>query len=295
MKVLRRLYDNKKIVDAEEFEKFRKKMNDKNVLSYNTFISRFFENSKAKLEEAVINFNHKIREIILLNQKIDVYDIEVPGTHNFALASGVFVHNSAKGGRSREYQAILPLRGKILNVEKARLSKIFANNEIVVMVTALGTGIGEDFNIAKLRYHKVVIMTDADVDGSHIRTLLLTFFFRYLPKLIEGGHIYIAQPPLFKVKKGKQFKYAYTDEEKDSIIKEFGEGSEVQRYKGLGEMNPQQLWETTMGPGTRSLVKVTSEDAVAADKMFTILMGEEVGPRRAFIQKHAKEVVNLDV
>lgn len=295
IKVLRQVYEKKKIIDAEEFEKLRKMLKNKNVLSYSTFIGRFFGNNEAKLEEAVVSYNHKIKEIIFLNQKIDVYDIEVSGTHNFALASGVFVHNSAKQGRSRENQAILPLRGKILNVEKARLHKIFANNEIITMVTALGTGIGDEFNIQKLRYHKIILMTDADVDGSHIRTLLLTFFFRYMPRLIEQGHIFIAQPPLYKVKKGKQFKYSYSDNEKDSAMREFGEGTEVQRYKGLGEMNPQQLWETTLDPATRTLIKVTLEDAVAADKMFTILMGEEVAPRKAFIMKHAKEVVNLDV
>mgnify|MGYP000514367595 CR=1 FL=1 len=180
-------------------------------------------------------------------------------------------------------------------MEKARLNKIFANNEIVTMVTALGTSISDEFNIKKLRYHKIIIMTDADVDGSHIRTLLLTFFFRYLAPLIEEGYVYIAQPPLYKVKKGKQFRYAYTEEEKDSVLKTMGEGAEVQRYKGLGEMNPAQLWETTMDPETRSLLQVTIEDAVLADKMFTVLMGDEVPPRRAFIQKYAKEVVNLDV
>ncbi len=211
------------------------------------------------------------------------------------LVEGDSAGGSAKQGRKREFQAILPLRGKILNVEKARLNKIFENNEIIVMVTALGTGISDEFNIAKLRYHKIIIMTDADVDGSHIRTLILTFFFRYLTPLIEQGHVYIAQPPLFKVKKGKQFSYAYTDEEKDRIMKEYGEGAEIQRYKGLGEMNPDQLWETTMNPETRALLQVTIEDAVRADKIFTLLMGDEVPPRKAFIQKHAKDVVNLDV
>jgi len=211
------------------------------------------------------------------------------------LVEGDSAGGSAKQGRKREFQAILPLRGKILNVEKARLSKIFANNEIIVMVTALGTGISDEFNLSKLRYNKIIIMTDADVDGSHIRTLLLTFFFRYLTPLIEKGHIYIAQPPLYKIKKGKQFRYAYSDEEKDRLVKEFGEGVEVQRYKGLGEMNPEQLWETTMNPETRALLQVNLEDSVAADKILTILMGEEVLPRKAFIMKHAREVVNLDV
>jgi len=218
-----------------------------------------------------------------------------PAKCELYLVEGDSAGGSAKQGRKREFQAILPLRGKILNVEKARLDKIFANNEIIVMVTALGTGIGEEFDISKLRYDKIIIMTDADVDGSHIRTLLLTFFFRYLTPLIEQGHVYIAQPPLYRIKKGKQFKYAFTEEEKAAIVKEFGEGAEVQRYKGLGEMNPEQLWETTMNPETRTLIKITLEDAVLADKIFTVLMGDEVLPRKAFIEKHAKEVVNLDV
>ena len=218
-----------------------------------------------------------------------------PSKCELYLVEGDSAGGSAKQGRKREFQAILPLRGKILNVEKARLNKIFANNEIVTMVTALGTGISEEFKIDKLRYHKIIIMTDADVDGSHIRTLLLTFFFRYLRPLIEQGYVYIAQPPLYKIKKGKQFKYAFSEEEKDRIWNEIGEGADVQRYKGLGEMNADQLWETTMDPETRSLLKVTIEDAVIADKMFTVLMGDEVPPRRAFIQKHAKDVVNLDV
>lgn len=203
---------------------------------------------------------------------------------------------SAKQGRNREFQAILPLRGKILNVEKARLHKIFANNEIVTMVTALGCGIGEEFNIEKLRYHKIIIMTDSDVDGAHISTLLLTFFFRYMKPLIEGGHIYLAQPPLYLVKKGNQKIYALNDKEKDKITQELGtQGVSIQRYKGLGEMNPEQLWETTMDPAFRTLKKINIEDAVEADEIFTILMGDEVEPRRKFIEDHAKDVVNLDI
>ncbi len=295
MRVLRMVYEDKKAVNKSEFEQVRRNMNDRNVLSYSTFTERFFEGDGRRLQEAVANYNHKVKSVKLLKQKINVYDIEIPETHNFALASGVFVHNSAKQARKREFQAVLPLRGKILNVEKARLNKIFANNEIVTMVTALGTGIGKEFNISKLRYHKIVIMTDADVDGSHIRTLLLTFFFRYLIPLIEGGYVYIAQPPLYKLKKGKQVRYAFTENEKERIVNEMGEGTDVQRYKGLGEMNPEQLWETTMDPEARTMMQVTLEDAVLADKIFTVLMGEEVAPRRAFIQKHAKEVVNLDV
>ena len=239
--------------------------------------------------------NHKVKAIIPLQQRIDVYDIEVPHTHNFALASGIFVHNSAKQGRNREFQAILPLRGKILNVEKARLHKIMENREIIAMITALGTGVGEDFDVAKLRYGKVVIMTDADVDGSHIMTLLLTFFYRHMAPLVEKGHIYIAMPPLYRLQKGKRVEYVYSDFEKNKVAAEMGEGVGIQRYKGLGEMNPQQLWETTMDPVVRKLKLVTVEDAIIADQTFTILMGDEVEPRRDFIEKHAKEVVNLDV
>ena len=241
--------------------------------------------------------NHKVKSIIPLNEKIDVYDLEVPGTHNFALASGIFVHNSAKQGRSREFQAILPLRGKILNVEKARLHKIMENKEIISMIMALGTGVGEEFDIAKLRYDKVVIMTDADVDGSHIMTLLLTFFYRYMKALVEQGHVYVAMPPLYRIQKGKHSEYVYTDAEKEKVVAALGgmDGIGIQRYKGLGEMNARQLWETTMDPASRSFKKVTVEDAVAADQMFTVLMGDEVEPRRDFIEKHAHEVVNLDV
>jgi DNA gyrase subunit B len=206
------------------------------------------------------------------------------------------VHNSAKQGRDRKFQAILPLRGKILNVEKARLHKILRNNEIRTMITAFGTGIGEEFDIAKARYHHAVIMTDADVDGSHIRTLLLTFLYRYMPELIEAGYVYIAQPPLYQVKKGKVRRYAFSDEELNAVREEMGEtGITVQRYKGLGEMNPSQLWETTMDPETRTMLQVRIEDAMEADRMFTILMGDAVEPRRAFIEKHAREVENLDV
>ncbi|MCX6706591.1 MAG: toprim domain-containing protein, partial [Candidatus Woesearchaeota archaeon] len=271
-------------------------MNNNNVLSYTTFLERFFHNDEARLQEAVMNYNHKIKEIIRLKQRTNVYDIEVPGTHNFALASGVFVHNSAKQGRNREFQAILPLRGKILNVEKARLHRIFANNEIVAMITAIGTGIGEEFNVEKAKYHKIIIMTDADVDGNHITTLLLTFFYRYMPKLIEAGYICLAMPPLYRLAKGKSVKYVYSDAEKDSTVKELGEeGLVIQRYKGLGEMNPQQLWETTMDLGNRLLKRITVEDAVEADKVFTILMGDEVEPRRKFIEENAKKAINLDI
>ncbi|GFO97970.1 DNA gyrase subunit B [groundwater metagenome] len=243
-------------------------------------------------------FNHRILSIEHIEEPMDVYDIEVPNTHNFALASGVFVHNSAKQGRDRKFQAILPLRGKILNVEKARLTKILKNEEIRALITVIGAGIGEgeEFDILKTRYHKIVIMTDADVDGSHIRTLLLTLLYRYMRPLIESGYIYIAQPPLFKVKKGKSEFYVYNEEELNKKLAEIGrEGFAMQRYKGLGEMNPQQLWDTTMNPETRTMLKVTLEDAIKADEIFTILMGDRVEPRREFIEKHAKDVRNLDV
>ncbi|MEM4254372.1 MAG: DNA topoisomerase (ATP-hydrolyzing) subunit B [Candidatus Woesearchaeota archaeon] len=212
------------------------------------------------------------------------------------LVEGDSAGGSAKQGRNREFQAILPLRGKIINVEKARLVKVLQNNEIAAMITAIGTGIGEEFDIGKLRYHKIIIMTDADVDGHHIACLLLTFFYRQMPQLIQNGHVYLAQPPLFRIAKGKKEVYAYTEEERDKLVKEFGEeGVTVQRYKGLGEMNPKQLWETTMDPTVRILKQVTIEDAVEADEIFSILMGEEVEPRRDFIQQHAKEVKELDV
>jgi DNA gyrase subunit B len=252
--------------------------------------------SDATLEfEAVAQYNHRVVSVERLTERVDVYDLEVPGTHNFALASGVFVHNSAKQGRDRRFQAILPLRGKILNVEKARLDKMLQNNEIRTLITALGTSVGDQFDAAKLRYHRVVIMTDADVDGSHIRTLLLTFFFRHLEQLILDGHVFIAQPPLYRVKSGKEEVWVYTDEQLAEARKRLGEKAEVQRYKGLGEMNPDQLWETTMDPARRTLMQINIDDGVAADETFDMLMGSAVPPRKKFIQTHAREVQNLDV
>jgi|TARA_B100001964_G_scaffold242488_1_gene317504 DNA gyrase subunit B len=219
-----------------------------------------------------------------------------PAKCEIYIVEGDSAGGSAKQGRNRNFQAILPLRGKILNVEKARLNKIFENEQITTLITALGAGISEEYDISRLRYHKIIIMTDADVDGAHIRTLLLTFIYRYMNSLITSGYIYIAQPPLFKITKNKKIHYVYTDAQLEKLLEEIGRDNvSMQRYKGLGEMNPKQLWETTMDPENRTLLQVSLEDAVEADKIFTILMGDQVEPRRDFIQQHAKEVANLDV
>ena len=219
-----------------------------------------------------------------------------PSKTELYIVEGDSAGGSAKQGRDKDFQAILPLRGKILNVEKARMDKILKNKEILALITAIGTGIGEEFDILKARYHKVIIMTDADVDGEHIRTLLLTFFFRYMRELVEEGYLYIAQPPLYKLKKGKRVEYVYSEKARINMVNEMGgSGISVQRYKGLGEMNANQLWDTTMDPANRLTAQVTVDDAVEADELFTILMGEKVEPRREFIENHAKDVENLDV
>lgn len=222
-----------------------------------------------------------------------------PAESELFIVEGDSAGGSAKQGRDRRTQAILPLRGKILNVEKARIDKMLVNKEIKALVVALGTAIAESFDISKLRYHKIIIMTDADVDGAHIRTLLLTLFFRYFPKVIEGGYLYIAQPPLYRIQKGKEVRYIYSDAEKEKLIKELAKKGEekinIQRYKGLGEMNPDQLWETTMDSANRTLKQVLVDDATEADKLFDILMGEQVEPRKNFIQVHALSVRNIDI
>ena len=327
MSILYDMYEGTGEVDVEHYQTVRTLLRDRSLLRVDTIIHRFFHDDREQFDQAVINYNHKVKRVERLGKQMDVYDLEVPETHNFALANGVFVHNSAKQGRNREHQAILPLKGKILNVERARLDKMLGNNEIKSLVIALGTNIGEGFDMTSLRYDKIIIMTDADVDGAHIRTLLLTLFYRYFPELIHKGHIYIAQSPLYRVNIGKNFRWAYSDDEKQKMIEELlkdsgknkkvdevdkveevAEGESeteqmdvsgvkvnIQRYKGLGEMNPDQLWTTTMDPATRVMKQVTVEDAERADEVFDILMGADVAPRKRFIQTHAKTVKNLDV
>ncbi len=236
----------------------------------------------------------------ILPGKLADCSLDDPSVSELYLVEGDSAGGSAKQGRDRNFQAILPLRGKILNVERARLDRVLTNEEIRTIITAVGTGIGEDeFSIDNARYHRIIIMTDADVDGAHIRTLLLTFFFRHMRQLIEAGYVYIAQPPLYRIRRGREEHYAYSDEERDHVMARFdkdGKGKpDIQRYKGLGEMNPEQLWKTTMDPEQRTILRVTMDDAVEADRLFSLLMGDEVEPRRAFIEQNARYVKNLDV
>ncbi|MBI0584607.1 MAG: DNA topoisomerase (ATP-hydrolyzing) subunit B [Methanomassiliicoccus sp.] len=295
MAALNMFIDQDGNIDIDAYGKYRLETGDRTLLRYDRFCDRYFDGDTSMLKEAAGNFNHKVVSIERTGKMIDVYDIEVPHSHNFALASGVFVHNSAKQGRDRAFQAILPLRGKILNVEKSRIDKILKNQEIRNLITAIGAGVGPEFDVTKTRYHKIIIMTDADVDGAHISTLLLTLFFRYMRPLIDSGYVYLAMPPLYKVARGNKEIYAYNEKERAAAMEALGKGANIQRYKGLGEMNPHQLWDTTMDPSVRSIKKVTIEDAVRADELFTILMGDQVAPRKEFITSHAKEVENLDI
>ena len=291
IKLMKQVYEKSGNID--NFDDIRIENNDKSILSKQTFCNRFFNNNPEKMIESIKNYNHKIKRIECLNKKVDVYDLEVKDTHNFALASGVFVHNSSKMARDKEFQAILPLKGKILNVEKSNPTKALSSEEIINLITAIGTGIKENFDISKLRYNKVIIMTDADVDGSHIRTLLLTFFYRYVPELIENGNVYVAVSPLFRIRKGKDH-YVYSEDELKKALDKLGGKADVQRFKGLGEMNPTQLWDTTMDPEKRILKKVSVEDAVLADATFSMLMGDVVGPRRKFIETNAN-IAEVDI
>jgi DNA gyrase subunit B len=279
----------------EKYDDERRKIKNKNLLRMDTFSERFFNSDSTSMLEAVKFHNHKIVRIENIDETMDVYDLEVEETHNFALSSGIFVHNSGRQARDRHFQAILPLKGKILNVEKAPMHKVLTSEEIKAIVLSIGAGFGDDFDPAKCRYHKIIIACDADVDGSHIRTLILTLFYRHFKPLIEKGYLYSAQPPLYKIKKGKTIRYAYTDEELQSVLAEIGEKADIQRYKGLGEMNPDQLWDTTMDPEKRIMKQITIEDGLVADELFTVLMGSEVAPRKEFIVQYAKDVKNLDI
>ncbi|MDD3793360.1 MAG: DNA topoisomerase (ATP-hydrolyzing) subunit B [Candidatus Gracilibacteria bacterium] len=285
-------------VDAVFAEKFLEFL-EEDPNSAKKIIEKVFLAAKARLAARAARdtvIRKGALEGMTLPGKLSDCSSKDPQKSELYIVEGDSAGGSAKQGRDREHQAILPLKGKILNTEQARIDKIFANQEIKNMIIALGTSIGETFDISKLRYHRIVIMTDADVDGAHIRTLLLTFFFRYLKDLIKSGYLYIAQPPLYKLTKGKKSWYVYSEEEKQAIIDaEQINGENIQRYKGLGEMNPEQLWETTMDPTTRKMYKVSIEDAEQADEIFKILMGDEVAPRRRFIQSRAKDVRNLDV
>ncbi|MBB6176276.1 DNA gyrase subunit B [Anoxybacillus tengchongensis] len=281
---------------AEQFEKFllenptvAKKIVEKGILASRARLAAKRARELTRRKNAL--------EVSSLPGKLADCSSKDPAICELYVVEGDSAGGSAKQGRDRHFQAILPLRGKIINVEKSRLDKILSNNEVRAIITALGTGIGEDFDITKARYHKIIIMTDADVDGAHIRTLLLTFFYRYMREVIEQGYVYIAQPPLYKIQQGKRIEYAYSDRQLEEILARLPEQPKpiIQRYKGLGEMNPEQLWETTMNPETRTLLKVSLQDAMEADETFEILMGDKVEPRRQFIEENAKYVKNLDI
>ncbi|MBD2137888.1 DNA topoisomerase (ATP-hydrolyzing) subunit B [Anabaena sp. FACHB-1237] len=298
--VLKQVEIQSGFIDIDVYDSYRKRTKDKSLLSWMTFCDRYFQGRPSLAREAVRNYNHRVVSVEPLDERFDVYDVEVPNTHNFALAAGIFVHNSAKQGRDRRTQAILPLRGKILNIEKTDDAKIYKNNEVQSLITALGLGVkGEEFNPEQLRYHRVVIMTDADVDGAHIRTLLLTFFYRYQKALIEQGFVYIACPPLYKLERGKNHQYCYSDRELHEAIAKLPDNANytIQRFKGLGEMMPEQLWTTTMNPETRAMKQVEIEDAAEADRIFTILMGDRVAPRREFIETYGSKLnlTDLDI
>lgn len=297
---LYKVYSHYGYMDVDKYENYRKRQKDNSILTFKTFCDRYFEGDEVATRTAIRNYNHRVVSIEWLEERHDVYDIEVPHSHNFALSAGIFVHNSAKQGRDRRTQAILPLRGKILNIEKTDDAKIYKNNEIQSLITALGLGIkGEEFDASQLRYHKVIIMTDADVDGAHIRTLLLTFFYRYQRELVDQGYIYIACPPLYKVERGRNHQYCYNEQELQEHLRSLPANANynIQRFKGLGEMMPEQLWTTTMNPETRMIKRVEVEDAAEADRIFTILMGDRVAPRREFIETHAPRLnlTDLDI
>ena len=281
-------------VMAEAFEEFLEKhpTDAKKILEKSILAAKARKAARAA-REAVIRKG--ILDGMALPGKLADCVSQDPEESELYLVEGDSAGGSARQGRDRHFQAILPLRGKILNVERARLDKILTSKEIKALIIALGTAVAEDFDLSKLRYHRIIIMTDADVDGAHIRTLLLTLFYRYFTPVIESGYLYIAQPPLYRIQKGKQIEYLYTEDEKEGAVKKLGEGINIQRYKGLGEMNPDQLWETTMDPEKRTMKKVTIEDVREADRIFDVLMGVEVAPRKKFIQTHAKKVKNLDI
>jgi DNA gyrase subunit B len=280
----------------ENSKEKRQARDNPKLLRKETTIEKFFE-PESELLESVEAYNHTVESVERLDETADVYDIEVPNTHNFALDAGVFVHNSAKQARDRHNQAVLPIRGKILNVEKHRLDRILENDEIRAMIQAIGTGIGDEFDLSEARYHKLVLFTDADVDGAHIRTLLLTFLYRHMRPLLEAGYVYAAKPPLYRIRYRGETYDAMTEAEREEIVEEVcnGNPTQVQRFKGLGEMNPQQLWETTMDPDERILKRITIEDAAEADRMFSVLMGDAVQPRKEFIQDNAADAEWVDI